>query len=278
MVSKRKFSSARHRRVRRRPNPSTTYGSLNQKVKMAKMRRRRNMKKIRRGLGIESKEIISSFTVNVAGNSAGSTTFTPDDATFQVDPNASTCNIIQGVAENQRIGNKIRLTYGTCKCVISPRSAANPQIVRVICFYDKRYPTATPTPFANGDFFEANAVGGTTFSGGLDDIYNEINRDRYRVFWERTYKVGFADYSGSSVGDPAYAFQTNNDFKMFVKKTYSLSKTCVKSLNYKDTDVTPNWRGCWIMAFSVAAAGSANTNNQQTCNLRTQIRWRYTDA
>lgn len=278
MVSKRKFSSGRYRRVRRRPNPSTTYGSLNRKVKLAKLRRRRNIKKLRRGLGIETKEIISSFTVNVAGNSTGSTTFTPDDATFQVDPNASSCNIIQGVAENQRIGNKIKLTYGSCKLIMSPRSAANPQIVRLVCFYDKRSPTTTPTPFALGDFFEANAVGGTGFSGGLDDIYNEINRDIYRVFWERTYKIGFADYSGSAVGDPAYAYQTNNDFKMFVKKTFGLSKTCVKSLKYNDSATTPAWRGCWIMAFSVAATGSANTNNQQTCNCRVQIRWRYTDA
>lgn len=241
-------------------------------------RNKAKVKKIRRMLGVENKEIISSVTVNVPGNSTTSTTYTPDDAVLRVDPNSSTCNIIQGVAENQRIGNKIKLTYGTLKCVFSPRPNANPQILRVICFYDKRDPTVEPTPFANGDFFEANAVGGTTWSGGLDDMYNEVNRDRYHVFWEKTYKVGFADYAGAAVGDPAYAYQTNNDFKMFIKRTYPLAKTCRKALNYKDTDVTPNWRGCWIIAFSVAASGSANTANQQTLNWRAQIRWRYTDA
>lgn len=249
-----------------------------------KSKARKFRSRIVKTLGIEKKEIVTGVNVNIRGNSSASTTSTPDSSIIRLDPNNSSMNILQGTRQDQRVGNKVKLTNGTFEMAMWPRSDSagntnNLQYVRFVCFYDKKNPTTTPTPYANLDFFQqSSATGYTGFSGTMYDLVNKINTDRYHVFWERTYKLGPAVLTGSADADPSYANQANNDFKAFYKRTFSLNKTCVKNLNYKDNTSDVNWRGCWIIAFGVAASSVANTADIQVANLFGQIRWKYLDA
>lgn len=244
------------------------------------------VKKVRRALKVESKEAVAGFALNVKGNNSASiaTTGSPDYNILRVDPNETSMQIQQGVQQNQRVGNKIRLTYGTMEMALWPRldtagNTNNLQYIRMVCFYDKQKPTETPTPFANLDFFQqSSATGFMGFTGQMYDLVNKINTDRYHVFWERTFKLGPAVLTGSGSADPAYANQANNDFKAFYKRKFSLGKTCIKNLCYRDNYPQGQWRGCWIIVFGVAATAYGNVANVNVANMYGQIRWKYIDV
>lgn len=246
---------------------------------------------LRRGLGIETKKIVDGGTRNFMGTNTSAANMAAMDATLiRLDPNNISCNILQGVSQHQRVGNKVKLINGTMRLSMFPRpyntttppySTSNLQVIRVICFYDKRSPTVTPTPAQNGDFFQQlSAAGYTGFTGTMYDITNEVNKDRYHVFWERTYKLGSSSVSGGAAGpgDPYVNNQVNNDFQLYFKNTYSLNKTCVKSLDYNDNVSQTQWRGCWLLVFGVAPIGPANGSEYQIAGSNFQIEWKYVDA
>lgn len=277
-TTKRKYAKRRFTRKRA--------ATASQRYKRALTIKKKRVSKLRKSLGVESKEIVAGISTTVKGNNSGSTAATgsPDATIIRLDPNASSLNILQGVRQDQRVGNKVKLLYGTIRTAMWPRSDAagntnNLQYIRMVCFYDKRNPTSVPTPFANLDFFQqSSATGYTGFTGTMYDLVNQINTDRYHVFWERTYKLGPAVLTGSSDADPAFANQANNDFKAFYKRTFSLTKTCVKNLTYTDNSAVVQWRGCYLMCWGVAASSIANTADINVANLQAQIRWRYSDA
>lgn len=231
----------------------------------------------------EKKEYVGGFSVTVAGNNSGSTLKTPDDSIIRLDPNPSNLNILQGVTQSTRVGNKIRLTNGNLTLGIWPRSDAsgntnNLQMIRLLILYDKRNPTDTPTPFDNADFFQqSSATGYVGFSGVMYDLINRINKDRYAILMDRTYKLGFSTLVGSADGDPTFAYQSNNDFKAFHKINVNLNNKALKVLTYTDNNNAPNWRGCWLFAFGVAGAGPGNGADVAVANMYGQIVWQYND-
>lgn len=260
---------------------------------LAAKRRLHNTKKrfrrrVRRAAGIETKMITAGGVRDFVGSNNAAANLTKMDATIiRVDPNNSSCNIVQGVAQDQRIGNKVKLVRGTMRFSMWPQnnsagSTSNLQCMRMICFYDKRNPTLQPTPAANGDFFQqAGTPGYTGFTGQMYDLFNKINQDRYHVFWERTFKLGNSGLVPVGQGGPGenvWNNGANNDFKLFHKRTFSLTKTCIKSLNYNDNQSNGQWRGCWIICFGVAPIGPANISEAEVANASYQIEWKYQDV
>lgn len=251
--------------------------------------KKRFQKRVRRAVNIESKAIMSTFNGVIPGTRNTSTIVTPDSQLIRVDPSTGAGGMFVmpsppvGTGQSQRIGNKITLVDGWAKLTFQPTSdgagTTNIQVLRVVAFYDKQNPTTQPTPFANGDFFQlGTGAGSVGFAGTMRDIVSEINKDRYHVFWERTYKLGYAHQNGSADAEPAWANAANNDFKLYHKKRYGLMKTCIKNVVFNDTSLTPQRRGCWIMVFGVNPVGIQNPADTSVGQVFGQVYWKYQDA
>lgn len=232
----------------------------------------------------EKKEILAGFASQIAGNNSASTTLTPDSRIQRLDPNFGTLAIRQGTAQDERVGNKVKLVSGKLTLGIWPRpdsagNTQNLQILRVLILYDKRNPTTTPTPFANLDFFnQSSTTGSTGFTGQMYDMINEINQDRYNILYDKTFKLGQSQLMAvGGSGDPLYNFQANNDFKAFHKVVIPLTKKCVKNLVYKDDQANPQWRGAWLFCYGVAGSSVANTADILVANMYGQIKWKFVD-
>ena len=132
-------------------------------------------------------------------------------------------NLSQGVDQGQRVGNTIRLKRWVIKGFVTPTNALPAQTnntpfdpasfqgqVRLMLVRKRNNAPLDPALsqlLQNGN----SAVNplGTQF----DKLY-PINKDQYKVFWERIFKVGPAGANPTAAGLQYYPFQANNDFKM----------------------------------------------------------------
>lgn len=171
------------------------------RTKRKKMVPIKSIKKVAVGVynrNIEKKELVAGFAQTIAGNNSTSTTISPDVLIRRLDPNNNNLPIAQGVKQNERVGNKVKLVSGKLTLAIWPRPSQagntnNLQMIRVMILYDKRNPTTTPTPFGNLDFFQqSSATGFTGFSGQMYDLINRVNEDRYNILYDKTFKLGQA--------------------------------------------------------------------------------------
>lgn len=253
------------------------------------LRKKRFQRRVRRAINIEKKMIMASFNGQIPATRTGAVVINPDTCLIRVDMASGgggqfvMSSPTMGTGQAQRIGNKITAVNGWLKLTYQPQSdgggTTNIQVLRVVAFYDKQNPTTTPTPYANGDFFQFfSGAGYTGFTGTMQDIVMEINKDRYNVFWERTYKLGYAHQNGSADAEPSWANAANNDFKLFYKKKYGLMKTCIKNLVFNDQTTNPLRRGCWIMVFGCNPVGLQNPVDQSVGRLFGQVCWLFTDA
>lgn len=230
----------------------------------------------------EKKYILQGFQTLVAGNNSASTTVSPDAYIQALTPNNSSLQITQGTKQYQRIGNKITITSAKLNLAIWPRAdtannTQNLQNIRVMILYDKRNPTLSPTPFSNLDFFEqSSATGSFGFTGQAYDLINEINHSRYRILYDKTFKLGQATLISS--GDPLYNYQANNDFKAFHKLTIPLTNKIVKNLIFNDDYTNAQWRGAYLFCYGVAASSAGNTANINVANLYGQVKINFIDV
>lgn len=183
-----------------------------------------------------------------------------DTQLLPLTPDAIGLLIAQGSAQGQRVGNRVRIKSLTFKGVIHPlayNATTNPTPcpvqVNIWLFYDKTNPTVVPTPKLNGDFLQF----GNTTSGLQNDLMDTVapvNTDRYRVFAKRTYKIGYAENTGTGA-IPAQGNLANNDFKLNQTFSFDLTKFAPKIVRWRDAVSNPSSRGVYMMAQAIYANG-----------------------
>lgn len=185
--------------------------------------------------------------------------------------------ITQGVGESQRTGSritccslKLRFTLNNVNIVNDVAtgriSTAQPQYVRMVMFYDKKDPNTTPTPYANGDFFEQSTGSGYTgFTNSIADTLMPINTNRYHVYKQKFFKIGFqslmmyggaggGQYVGATTAGDTNGWLSNNDFKSFVGKTVDLTKYLPKTWSFNDGQTGNNlMKGVYILFITTGA-------------------------
>jgi len=205
-----------------------------------------------------------------------------DNAIIQVSPGVSCWEIQQGVSQDERIGNRIRIQRATLKGHLVPEPyqvtnnpTPNPVVVQMILFYDKRATTSFPAPFAANDFFQ---LGSTTsgFRNDLVDTWCPINTDAYVVVYRRSFKVGYSNYEGTGITAAAQAF-ANNDFKLCTPFSVNLTPYLVKNVRYNDNNVDPMTRGLWCIWQAIAADGSALNGARIPAQVQYTLDMTYTD-
>lgn len=213
-----------------------------------------------------------------------STSNAPDaNNVMALSPYSAQLQIDQGVGQGARVGNRIKIKKSILRIMLTPQQysasanpAPRPQIVRMVLFYDRLNTTVTPTPFANADFFDNNnSVGG--FAGNTTDLVRMFNTDRYRILKVKTFKLGFANYAGTSANADAQTF-ANNDYKLNIVKRYDITKHLVKNVLYIDNNSNPSSRGLWLMFYTMPANTSTFGSTDFPLLLSGQVETHYEDA
>lgn len=207
-----------------------------------------------------------------------------DNSIIDVSPSASTLDILQGVQQGDRIGNRIttkRLTFkGTI--VPMPESATNatprPVHIKMWFFYKRDAPTSFPTPVASSDFFQFNGTD-NGFANDLVDLWKPINTDEYRVVTTRTFKVGTASYYTPS--DPTQVSNQqfhNNDFKLNASFSIDLTKYIPKTIRYNENNGDPQSRHLFCLALPFYADSTAILSSAITAKISWMLNYVYEDA
>jgi len=207
---------------------------------------------------------------------------------FQVNPSAALMPIVQGTAQNQRVGNVIKLKKLTIKGTLVPQpysASTNPYPqpvqVKIWVFTDKlSTPNALLTPVATGGWFQ---LGGSSvgFTNDLADTWLPVNEDRYKVFATRTVKLG-PSISGGLSADPnvqgTAQFWSNNDFKLNCNFSIDLLPHAIKQQKYNDNSADPSCRSLYVMFIPSLAGGGQADNTVTLANLAWVVNCEYEDA
>lgn len=230
---------------------------------------------------IEDKKIV--FNVNAKGLRPFSSSL-QDTNVVALSPFPSFLAINQGDGESDRVGNKIKLKHLSINFDLYPmpyNASTNPiiqpQNIMFLVFYDKSNPTTLPTPTANGDFFDFNNSA-QNFQGNLTDLSRWFNTDRYKIFYKRIFKLGFASYE-SAGPDTNNELFSNNDYKLsFVNIHVPLTKYAVSRVQFDDNDATPTTRGLFAMWISVPASNAGWPSGTVSASVTYQVHAEYEDA
>lgn len=199
---------------------------------------------------------------------------------IQVSFGASAVDVSQGVADGQRIGNKIKLKRLYFKGTFIPvlYNAANnptpkPVQIKMVFFYTRAEPADFPTN-PQLDFLQFGSTT-TALTNDLVDMWAPFNTDKYRILATRTYKLGQSTYAVSGT-TPAVPY-SNNDFQLNCNFKVNLTKHLPKLIRYNDNNMDPTSRGIWCLIIPVWADGQQAPNTTLMANMSYVISGFYTD-
>lgn len=196
------------------------------------------------------------------------------------------CVISQGVAQNQRIGNAIRIkkAFVQYSIYVMPYDAVlnptpMPVFVQVIFYSDKSNPTSTPATSStniNGIWQDGN--GSSALSGTLTDLIERPNKDIYTIHKIKYHKIGYQYNRGTgSTAGVNNQYYSNTDFHMnsgLVK--VDCTKWMTKSVKFND-----NFANCTpklLVAFNIIrSSGSPVVATEYLTRMSLHTSIDYTD-
>lgn len=268
---------------------------------------KRRMPRRRRGLGVKSvkaiarqvvergretksiQALINNYFIYSYAHGNGGTPNTV--AMWSLTPNTSVTfppglqGLSQGNTAGTRVGNLVEFTKGTLRMMIScnPYNATwnptpQPMVVKFFVGYDKTTAKGMPD---NGlpNFFQEGAHSRAP-TGNLLDMFSKVNTDRYVICYQRTVKVGNAEYFGTTTnpsGQQSYNYFTNNDFKLNPVVNIDFSKKMIHRAKFDDAVDTQSQRGtyCWLL---MAPANGTSTVSGSPLAISCQLNNSFKDA
>jgi len=200
--------------------------------------------------------------------------------------NENMTTISQGVAVNQRIGNKIKIKRWIIKGIIQPNDLynntpsagapgqpiANGKLVNTLTGYVDIYfgkLTLNTTPVANTlqSFMQSGATDITPVGNAQEQLYN-INRDLYKIYFHKRFKIGASNTSPLGAGTLAQS----NEFGMTRSFGFDVTKYILKnhSLKYDETSTiaqSADMENLTLFATFHPAVGSVQTASFTASNL-----------
>jgi len=153
-------------------------------------------------------------------------------------------HITQGTQQNQRVGNTIKIKRWVIKGLIQPNVEifnenpavlANTNVGYVDIFFGRLNNNLTAIDNQLIQLYQDGNTAQTPY-GLASTIMYPINKDRYKIYWRKRFKMG------ALFPDPAAPNQTNNDFSLTRTFGFDVTKYILKNkhLKYQDAEVTPN--------------------------------------
>lgn len=208
--------------------------------------------------------------------------------TIALTPYTGILGIGQGAAQNQRVGNKIKITKALIKMMIVPKpydatsnSVPTPQVVNVFIWSPKGVSRdITDARFIAANSFFNNGASVYGLTGNMRDYLYTINDDTVVLHARYTIKVGSQSYSlNTGAQDNAFNY-TNNDFKMCAIKTIDYTKFLASQYTFNDISQTPNEPPIYMTISPVDFDGGANADTTNAIPLQWEffMKTKYTDV
>jgi len=206
-------------------------------------------------------------------------------------PDSFLTPIALGPSSSQRIGNKITISKVTLRGMITPRTyqttgteespvnnAPEPFLFKMWIGYQKATAYNEPDSGFPGFFQEGGTSGNPT--GTLMDTFRKINTDKYTIVATRTFKVGPQSITLSQ-NTPVVANNqnyANNDFKFCQRFSFDVTKHCVKTVRYNDTNNQPNTRGLFWWVEAINTTGVNFVAGRFPAEMSYEVDIQYKDA
>lgn len=185
--------------------------------------------------------------------------------------------LVQGSGTSNRIGAKItlrKLMYNFCLYPNVNLESATPLIVKMWVIHDKFAPNNASTQNIQdacktasttiGNILENNNTS-SGFQRDLQDIFNPINKERFRVYTSREFKLGTS--SAPNDNTVIWSFG-NNDFKLYRRGKVNLLKYLPKTFRYIDNQTnTQMSKKIFVLWQVVNADGSVSTDDSGLVNV-----------
>lgn len=175
--------------------------------------------------------------------------------------------IAQGVAEQQRVGNKLKVTKATLKFILTPSSSSSyPALVQVFIGTMKGNKMTAPTSAELADIYQ-DGSSQASFDATRLSLLRNVNRDLFTINRRMQLKVGPANS----------ATNANNDFPLLVRKTIALPSLMGTWIFNDAPDTTPNNKELfiWCTATNMLDGSVITQINMPTLEYYTVIE--YTD-
>lgn len=197
-------------------------------------------------------------------------------------PSSAYMPIIQGTSQDERIANKIQTKRVVLRYILHPlpynastNTANCPQdVIMWIGRMKRSVSSPTAVDFQNFFQFGSSSVAPV---GDLSDINGVINKDYFTVDKKIVHKIGFADYSGTSINVGAHSY-TNNDYKYNVVRSVDLTKCFAKNYLFNDADNDPQNSRTYIWFESVRADGITGNATNIPVMFRGTLDFMYCDV
>jgi len=219
---------------------------------------------------------------NYAG-AFGNAVANPSLYSYPMTPYTGYMTIGQGVQQNQRIGNSIKVKRAILRYVLRPMpydagSNPFPAPVQVDLFLGRTRLCAGDQPVA-GDMAVLFQNGNTSFApvGNLNDLISETNKDYWTIKKRWSHKIGYADYEGTG-GSVNSHFFANNDFKLNVIKKMDITKYYPKTIKFNDGANQAQGDGLFFFYQCVNAQGGGNASTVLPAHISFWIDIQYEDA
>jgi len=174
-------------------------------------------------------------------------------------PDSYLTPITQGAGQNQRIGNSITIHKIFLRGMINPRTFGTgntdqdpsnnepmPFLLKMWIGYQKDT-SYNEVESQLPNFFQSNNTSDSP-TGTLMDTFRKVNTDKYVIVATRTYKVGphqVITTQGTTANNNNQLY-ANNDFKFCQRFSFDVTKHCIKTVKFNDTNNQPNTRAlCW---------------------------------
>jgi len=208
--------------------------------------------------------------------------------------NTKLFTISQGTTVQNRVGNQIKLKRWVIQGQIAPyQSTANltsadilpSSITGTIDVYFGRLLNNNEISNTLTALFE-NGSSSSDPAGTQAQIFRKINRDEYKIYWHKSYKMSPANFS--AIPSTAANSLTNNDFALTRTFGFDVCKHICKNavIKYNDADNDPNHDmirrlalfATYTPAFGDLEKGAAYVNRESFYKINLQSYAEYEDA
>jgi len=152
-------------------------------------------------------------------------------------------NIANGTYEQRRIGNTITLKRWIIKGLIQPVKSAttimeNSYIGFVDVYFGKLMKNTEPVGNTLDKLYQNGQIANTPTCLSTD-MLNPVNKDKYKVYYHKRFKMGAASDSKTYDTDtPMNVHSANNDFKLAQTFGFDVCKYILKNKHIKYDDIT----------------------------------------
>lgn len=238
---------------------------------------------------VEQKRLTTEFTKNLYH--IGGTTNFRDNNIICLTPNdalGSIYQMVQGTSQQTRVGNRVNIKKLIFRGIVAPNvynatsnPTPNPFMLRMIILSTKRnvagqsvadiYNICNNTIFANG----SSSLG---MLGTLYDVITPYNNDVVTVMYQKTFKIGYENYSGVTGGADISQTKASNDYRLNARWSINCAKYVNKALKFNDNAGGTTSRQVYVVFQPVNFNGSIPVATTTPCGLIAGVDVFYTDA